>query len=474
MNAPVPLPAEKAKMQVMIGIPSFGMVSMEFLNSINSINYPTNCFRTLYWPRDYSRPGRAMDVDAARNKCVEVALERNCEYIFFRDDDVIDTDGQTLLKLMARKVDIIGGVYCVKNATPKPLIYMPGENDGFTDWRYGDVFKCGAIGMGLTLIRTEIFKKIPQPWFRTVTHKDPDDEIGKLADYFTEDIYFCWKARKYGFDTWVDTGIQAKHQDVKNDVYYGYEPSLSKYGKYDKNGSFFWVPTGEEIEAQKQKKLAATEKAKGPVRFDLGAGWKREGYITVDAEGDCDEKGDIRALDWLVEKHGLADEIYSHHALEHLPFNHTMPILRDWVKALKPGGKLEIGVPDLEWCVKQWLEAPETDPEKYGFKMATIFGLQTSPGHEHRAGFTLEYLNHIAAQLPLEDVVVERTHKEGQNQPTLWLKGRKKAIIQLADTKDRMKRFVAFDLDKKKALPTNGKGTKEHSKKATKVLVGRK
>lgn len=424
------LPAQTAQRHFLIAVPTFGMLSKEFFSSLHAVNRPMNTSLSIYFPEDLKDKSRRwLPVDEARNLSVKYALENGYEYIYFRDDDVVDLNPNTMMQLMGRKVDIIAGVYCSKSIPPEPLILgfgnaLPKTFGGYTDWTKGDIFKADAVGMGNCLIRTEIFRHIPEPWFRTTTRQELDDEIGRLGDTLTEDVYFCLKARRYGFDIWVDTGSQSFHQDFVNARYYCYDDSKGLYGYVQQTtGEFVWNPTGAEIEAN-QKARAERTKGSRIVRFDLGAGWRREGYITVDMEGDCDEKGDFTNLDWLINKYGPADEIYSNHALEHIPFPQAPRVLRTWLKALKPGGKLEVGVPDLEWCVRNWLELPENHPEKHGFEKAKIFGLQTSPGQEHKGGFTLPQLEALCKQMPFESVKIEQEFDpKKQNQPTIWIRG---------------------------------------------------
>jgi len=46
------------------------------------------------------------------------------------------------------------------------------------------------------------------------------------------------------------------------------------------------------------------------------------------------------------------DEVYSSHLLEHFNFGFTIPILREWFRVLRVGGKIKVCVPDFEWDVK--------------------------------------------------------------------------------------------------------------------------
>jgi len=48
---------------------------------------------------------------------------------------------------------------------------------------------------------------------------------------------------------------------------------------------------------------------------------------------------------------GAFDEVYSSHALEHIPWNRTHVALTDVFNVLRPGGLFEVWVPDFEYIV---------------------------------------------------------------------------------------------------------------------------
>ena len=74
----------------------------------------------------------------------------------------------------------------------------------YSDWQENvdedGLVKCGALGCCGTIINVELFKKIPQPWFKTgPTH--------------TEDIYFCAKADQAikNLGIYMDTTVHIGH-----------------------------------------------------------------------------------------------------------------------------------------------------------------------------------------------------------------------------------------------------------------------
>jgi len=65
---------------------------------------------------------------------------------------------------------------------------------------------------------------------------------------------------------------------------------------------------------------------------------------------------DIHA-DLLKFDYEPCEEIYSHHFFEHLNYYEALGMMIKWTLALKPGGVLYIGVPDMRRLCAQYLEA---------------------------------------------------------------------------------------------------------------------
>lgn len=139
----------------------------------------------------------------------------------------------------------------------------------------------------------------------------------------------------------------------------------------------------------------------GPVRMNLGCGPdNRPGYINVDAYVDnADLKMDI--FDLPLPDNSV-DEIFSSHMLEHLGKFEVPNALKEWSRVLKPTGKLQLNLPDLEWCVQQWLDLPEDS--RWGWPLDTLFGLQTHPGEYHKTGFTADRIEKLLKHFGFKNV----------------------------------------------------------------------
>jgi predicted SAM-dependent methyltransferase len=121
--------------------------------------------------------------------------------------------------------------------------------------------------------------------------------------------------------------------------------------------------------------------------LDVGCGAKlQKGFIGVDRYVFGD--GIVNADMWdLPYPDNSIKRVYSSHALEHLAKAQIIPTLKEWYRVLIPGGEVGIVVPDLEWCVKGWLEHKTND-----WWLDIIFGNQDHEGEFHKTGFTVDML----------------------------------------------------------------------------------
>jgi demethylmenaquinone methyltransferase/2-methoxy-6-polyprenyl-1,4-benzoquinol methylase len=76
------------------------------------------------------------------------------------------------------------------------------------------------------------------------------------------------------------------------------------------------------------------------IRLNLGAGDRHwPGWVNVDCIGDQDLISDVTKLD-LPDNH--ADEISAIHLFEHIERTQIKQTLLEWLRVLKPGGKLVV------------------------------------------------------------------------------------------------------------------------------------
>jgi len=138
--------------------------------------------------------------------------------------------------------------------------------------------------------------------------------------------------------------------------------------------------------------------ATDPIRLNIGCGEsRRRGYIGVDARPD---KGtDVVAPAWDLSHWPAAgiDEIYCRHTLEHLNPGDARHTLLAWRDALRPGGLVNLIVPDLIFHARQILgevTSWDDDPDRnFEHAIKSLYGWRAEcrggDGEDaHRWGYT--------------------------------------------------------------------------------------
>lgn len=192
--------------------PSLGTVSLQWANAVKSLLWPMATGETALFLRD----GEGGEIAEVRNTIVQSALIADeltpISHLFWIDDDVIPQQG-ALLELLHQNVDICSGVYFSKRegSQSEPLIFpLGGGRDKF---RPNTIYDVAGHGMGLTLVRLEVYKRMRDElnlppdkynrpgWYHT-SKKDDEyscDSAGIIDAGHTEDLYFCTNAMKLGY-----------------------------------------------------------------------------------------------------------------------------------------------------------------------------------------------------------------------------------------------------------------------------------
>lgn len=194
--------------KVVISVPSGGFVRVETMASLVHMLAETPIQYGMHTPM-------SCYIHLNREKSVEYALQVDADYILFVDGDMtFPTDAAN--KLLALNVDIAGASYNYREAPRRSIVKLDEMYDA--EYTVPDSvterpiplnmiphpFRCAHAGTGFMLIKMDVFKAIPRPWF----FFEPDiDEKGPVG----EDVWFCELARKNGFDIWIEPSIQMGH-----------------------------------------------------------------------------------------------------------------------------------------------------------------------------------------------------------------------------------------------------------------------
>ena len=166
----------------------------------------------------------SMKVDVAYESLIEYILSNEhlskYKYILtIEEDNLPPSDGLMRLYKDMDKYDVVGGLYWGKGEDGFPMIFGDINTPG--DFKpqkpiANSLQEANALGMGFNLFKLDMFRKIPQPWFKTIQEKsDEGIDTGN-----TQDIFFYKKAKEFGYKFACNTSILVGHLDAKADIVY--------------------------------------------------------------------------------------------------------------------------------------------------------------------------------------------------------------------------------------------------------------
>jgi predicted SAM-dependent methyltransferase len=146
-------------------------------------------------------------------------------------------------------------------------------------------------------------------------------------------------------------------------------------------------------------------------RLHIGGRGPAPGWELMNArEGEgVDHVGNANDLSRFADN--SLDVIYSSHVLEHLDYqNEIASTLKDWLRALKPGGLVQISVPDLA-VLARLIGDSRLDKAQRFQVMRMLFGGHTHAFDYHQTGLTEEFLSDFLQQAGF--VQIERVRPFG-------------------------------------------------------------
>jgi glycosyltransferase involved in cell wall biosynthesis len=191
-------------MKILIAVPTFESIKPECFKSIYGLKIPDRC--TLYF--DYVS---GYDCAKARNQIAKNAMAGNYDYVLMVDSD-IQLPKDTLIKLLECESDIaLGWYYRKRTKTDQTVIYTFGKDFNDDNCIKGRTMiheiprpiEVKGGGLGIALIKVNIFEKLQYPYFKFVTY--PNDAV------LSEDLYFCNLASGNGCDIKCNPSVKGNH-----------------------------------------------------------------------------------------------------------------------------------------------------------------------------------------------------------------------------------------------------------------------
>ena len=131
------------------------------------------------------------------------AMQENCSHVLFVDSDMRFPQDM-IGRLLKHDLDIVA-TNCARRRMPTgPTAQLYKENgDRELVWTMSDstgLQEVGSVGMGVMLIKANVFAALSEPWFETPWRHDKRGYIG-------EDVFFCQKAAAAGFKIHIDHDV---------------------------------------------------------------------------------------------------------------------------------------------------------------------------------------------------------------------------------------------------------------------------
>lgn len=218
-------------------------------------------------------------------------------------------------------------------------------------------------------------------FFCVMVKRELFDKIGLLDEIFTpgggEDIDFSVRAKLAGYDA-----VQVVSSEYNGVTNVGNFPIWHKdnktFGDIPEYGNYIVKRNG----------LINAKRFNKSIKLNLGSGGvPYKGWLSVDLyDKRAHIKMDITKLDF---DDCSVEEILASHVFEHLNPYHALDILRDWLRVLKPGGRLTMEMPDIEATCAAFATA--NTGERYGL-LNVIYGSVNTTGEGGNDNITSPHL----------------------------------------------------------------------------------
>lgn len=178
------------------------------------------------------------------------------------------------------------------------------------------------------------------------------------------------------------------------------------------------------------------------VRLNIGAG-----NTVIEGWTPIDRKFGQEAYPLQYEDNSV-DEIRASHILEHFSFAEAAEALSEWVRVLKPGGRIRLAVPDVDKAIRS------DDPNRLFYLM----GGQTDANDFHKSAYDFERLRGVMLDAGLADIQPwDSTNTDTAAHPvSLNLEGIKPASATKALTETVIKIGAFMTLPRYEAVAARG------------------
>lgn len=208
-------------------VPSIGSLPDRVYESHMSMIFPPNQKRVLMVASRF-------EVGYAYNAIIQMCLDHpdlsKWRYVLTLEHDnlVPPTAVVDLLSAAAHgEWDVLGALYWTKGEQGVPQMWGDASHPVENYWPQlpnvaGGIVPVNATGMGFTLWKLDVFRRLAGPWFATQDGGTVPESLSAQAGsgVWTQDLWFFHRAREAGLNlkVGVHCGIRVGHLDVETGV----------------------------------------------------------------------------------------------------------------------------------------------------------------------------------------------------------------------------------------------------------------
>lgn len=187
-------------MRLYICIPSHDMVCTDFMLSVTAMLTYLFTHKLVDGEMSFRLLNqRGALIHMTREEMVQQGLVGGATHFLFIDSDMMFPE-DALHRLFSRNEPIVAANYVQRCLPTKPNAVSMLEGPMFTDPDSTGLEEAKSVGLGLALIRSEVFESMPRPWFDTYWYTREDGKMSLIG----EDVFFCHKCRHSNYKIMID------------------------------------------------------------------------------------------------------------------------------------------------------------------------------------------------------------------------------------------------------------------------------
>ncbi|MEJ8545128.1 glycosyltransferase [Brevibacillus borstelensis] len=211
--------------------------------------------------------------------------------------------------------------------------------------------------------------------------------------FWNEEADYCLRIKSLGYSL-IAQATRVFHYAHKT----GFVNTDGVIPQITRNTLYFhekWMPYKQDIlELYRPDTYDAMAKIKStPFRLEIGCGdHPLPGYLHLDIRP-------LRHVEFVADAGNLpfdsdsVDEMAAYNILEHIARKEVVPVLKEWLRVLRPGGFIEIFGPNLHGYVKAFVEQKEG--WDFDHFETWVYGHEDYEENFHKVGFSVDSLTRI-------------------------------------------------------------------------------